>query len=296
MSIVFEQISNQFYSRTGACYLYFNNLHWIIGGSDASRHNDVWNSTDGINWTQIAATTAFPAKSFISGCVYDDKMWIFGGSTGITNDPIIWSSSDGITWVNSGSLPSIYPLHAINLIVFNNKIWIFGGCEAPNRGVNNGDIYNSSNGSDWTYIGAGAYGARQYSSVLFYNNYIYLIAGANTAYVNDVWRSSDGINWSQISIGQFTERYGQRGAIYNNKMWIVCGGNDYGGVNNIFYSTDGIAWTELSIKGKYLYYHNLIVSMESIILVGGTYNGISRINFDYTPPVKIIFDYGAVFL
>jgi len=297
MSIIFEQISNQFYGRSGACYLYFNSLHWIIGGRDSAYHNDVWNSIDGINWVQVAALTAFPAKAFIAGCVYDNKMWIFGGSTGSVNDSGIWSSSDGITWTNSGALPSTYPLHAMNTVVFNNKMWIFGGMGAPSdpSALRNNQIFSSSDGSSWTSHGTGAYGPREYSGVLVIGSYIYIIAGAATDYMSDVWRSSDGINWSQISTGQFTSRYGQKSVIYDNKMWVICGTNA-GIINDAFYSSDGISWTELSIKLRYIYYHNLIASGSSVIIVGGTYNGISRINMNYTPPVKTEHEYGGVFL
>jgi hypothetical protein len=103
--------------------------------------------------------------------------------------------------------------------------------------------------------------------------------------------SSDGINWTRISNDQFPGRYGQKGALYNNKMWVVCGTSE-SALSDVYSSSDGITWTKcLDIKKTW--YHCLFSVGDCIYIVGGNYNGISRINFNYSPPT-VATNYGSI--
>lgn len=299
MAISFEQISTQFWGRSGAVYLYFNNKHWMIGGSETTSKNDVWNSDNGIDWICVQPNASFSPVRFHAGLVFDNKMWIFGGrgDTG-NNFTSVYYSTDGITWTLATNTPGWNACHAMNMIVFDGKMWMFGGQRQPDAAAWEYRIFSSSDGINWTYRGDGAYGQREYSAIFVIGSYIYLISGfgaGGDGYKNDVWRSSDGINWTQISTGQFTTRYGQRGVFYDNKMWVVCGTNA-GFINDVFSSSDGITWTELSIKINYIYYHICFAHENSIIMIGGYNNGISRINMDYVQPQKTENKCGGFFL
>ena len=63
---------------------------WIAGGKDSSDDSlaDVWYSTDGNTWTEVGAGTKFTVRNSHTLIVYNDKMYIHGGTDGgnIMND------------------------------------------------------------------------------------------------------------------------------------------------------------------------------------------------------------------
>ncbi|KAK3608788.1 hypothetical protein CHS0354_006829 [Potamilus streckersoni] len=72
----------------------FDNALWVIGGRDGSYKNDVWKSTDGINWTRVTAAAGFTGRESHTATVFGGALWIIGGNDGsFKND--VWKSTDG---------------------------------------------------------------------------------------------------------------------------------------------------------------------------------------------------------
>src|SRR3989338_3258283 len=78
---------------------------WVIGGLDASsvRKNDVWYSSDGVNWNMATSNAGWTPRYGHASVVFRDpadnidKIWVFGGYDGTSlND--VWCSQDGIAW------------------------------------------------------------------------------------------------------------------------------------------------------------------------------------------------------
>jgi N-acetylneuraminic acid mutarotase len=85
--------------RSSAESVYFNGKIWILGGHSTGGQNlnDVWSSSDGINWTQVTANAPWSARLEHTSIVFNNKIWVIGGmddNSGLLND--VWSSSDGI--------------------------------------------------------------------------------------------------------------------------------------------------------------------------------------------------------
>lgn len=63
---------------------------WISGGIDNNDNylNDVWYSTDGVNWTEATPGTKFTTRNYHSMVVFNNKMYVHGGIDGgtIRND------------------------------------------------------------------------------------------------------------------------------------------------------------------------------------------------------------------
>ena len=85
----------------------FNNKMWVLGGRDeSSNKNDVWSSSDGINWTQATANAPWTARQEYTSVVFNNKMWVLGGYDGsYKND--VWSSSDGVNWTQATANASL---------------------------------------------------------------------------------------------------------------------------------------------------------------------------------------------
>ena len=76
----------------------FSNQLWLIGGySSEATLNDVWSSTDGINWIQQTASATFSARFDHQVAAFNNQLWLIGGYDGTTTNDV-WSSIDGIEW------------------------------------------------------------------------------------------------------------------------------------------------------------------------------------------------------
>ena len=55
---------------------------WVIGGisNSGSAYDDVWSSSDGINWTEVTGNAGWSGPYGHASLVYDNKMWGLGGS------------------------------------------------------------------------------------------------------------------------------------------------------------------------------------------------------------------------
>lgn len=96
---------------------------WLIAGKDnVGLKNDVWNSSDGVTWTEVTSSAAFSARRSHASTVFSNKIWVSGGyneSGDNLND--VWHSTDGISWTQAsiGQFP-IRRTHTMT--VFDNKL------------------------------------------------------------------------------------------------------------------------------------------------------------------------------
>ncbi|MBD3275831.1 MAG: hypothetical protein GF372_10985, partial [Candidatus Marinimicrobia bacterium] len=214
-----------------------DNALWIIGGntSDNSRENygsvsDVWNTTDGSNWVQVAdSTSEFPGMDSHAAVSFNERIYITGGfnpSNESTNS-VAYSSSDGVNWTTEGETPPRYG-HAS--VVFKGKIWILGGNDGSGNYSN--EIYSSPDGKSWELVtpSTGIWTAREDLTAIVFGGRIWVMGGnTDTGYMNDIWYSSDGVSWTKVTINLDSPLWGPRGkhasAVFNNKVWITGGIN-----------------------------------------------------------------------
>ncbi len=105
-----------FAPRCAAVVFVLQSKLWIEGGGacDYSRvYNDVWSSSDGVNWSQSAKVADWPAR-----------MWA-----------CVAVGSDGVAWLAGGYAPTDW----------NNV----GGTITPRAGANHADVWYSKDGANW---------------------------------------------------------------------------------------------------------------------------------------------------
>ena len=139
--------------------LVYNNLMWLIGGWNPVVYapmiatNEVWNSPDGIHWTEVKPNTFMPGvfnpltdwegRHTAGWVVFDNKMWIVGGDNNSGHyQSDIWNSSDGVHWTKVTDTPQ-WALRSAGggarvmhyTVVFNNgsntQIYVIGGQTLP---------------------------------------------------------------------------------------------------------------------------------------------------------------------
>lgn len=113
---------------------------WIVSGGlyvlngyySEVYYNDVWNSSDGIHWTQVTSGAPWVPRIHHSTEVFDGKIWMMAGHNKrfaagphrLRKD--VWFSYDGINWTELENTPWDYT-HAASICVFNNSLWLVAG-------------------------------------------------------------------------------------------------------------------------------------------------------------------------
>ena len=126
--------------RSNHTSLVYDNKMWVIGGfeRDSSRRlgrlNDVWYSTDGVNWTQATDDADWTVRYAHTSLVYDNKMWVLGGNN--INDDLLndaWYSTDGRNWSQVTGSAAWSDRQRHTSLVYDNKMWVLGGDDGNDK-------------------------------------------------------------------------------------------------------------------------------------------------------------------
>lgn len=218
---------------------------WLMGGFDGTNFkNDVWSSTDGINWTEATAAAAFPERNRHASVTYNDKLWVIGG-VGTTKMNDVWSSDNGSDWTQVNQSAPFTPRDRHTTVVFQDRIWLIGGSDQS--GNHTGDIINTDTGVLWT-LDIAPFSARSSHACVVFKDKIWVIGGKDSSSLkNDVWNSSDGINWTEVTpAADFSPRFEHKVEVYDDKLWLIGGSNEIV-ERDIWYSEDGENWTKLAL-------------------------------------------------
>ena len=106
---------------------------WVIGGGtydERTYTNDVWNSSDGVHWTQVAASAPWSGRQYHNIVVFDNKIWVIAGATGLDEggSTDVWYSTDGHTWTSLDGAPW-GRRHAASVWIFQNALWLGNGSD-----------------------------------------------------------------------------------------------------------------------------------------------------------------------
>ena len=112
----------------------FDNKIWVIGGKDGigasnkvSVKNDVWYSKNGIDWVQATSEAPFLPRSGHTSAVYDNSIWVLGGSDKSSNKiGDAWCSKDGSVWKPVAE-SEFLKRTAHTTTVFDKKMWVIAG-------------------------------------------------------------------------------------------------------------------------------------------------------------------------
>ena len=257
----------------------YNNKLWIAGGRNntVSGLNDVWNSVDGINWTQVTTGAAWSGRYHSQSAVYDNKMWIMRGLASNTEgDQQTWTSTDGVNWSFFDNVSSRVYITNSNIpghqyssaVVFNGTLWQFGGQELPlsSSGVSERNAVNYAEGdfnywsltqgdSEWypnnnldNNIIDGFRVKKLFVSAVFKNK-IWALGGKRVGEgsagfeTNDIWSSSNGTEWERNENGPWEPGDDYQAIVYKNRLWMI----DINSTN-VWWSADGINWNNYIIR------------------------------------------------
>lgn len=127
-----------------------NDRIYVFGGGNyvPAYHakNDVWSSSDGVNWTCETESAPWAPRMWFSAAVYRGRMWVLGGwSKEKDNFGDVWHSADGRTWQRLETKTCWKARHEHSVFVFQDKLWIAGGHARPLSS----EVWSLSLPKDW---------------------------------------------------------------------------------------------------------------------------------------------------
>ena len=243
-----EATTDRWSARQGHSSVVFDGKLWVIGGSDgsASYFNEVWSSSDGVTWEEAAipdGESRWSARNNHTSVVFNNSMWVLGGSDGTNRLGDVWSSPDGASWTQvTTSSTSWSARTSHSSVVFNNSMWVLGGFD----GSDSNEVWSSPDGATWTKAAAsGHWSARNNHTSVVFNNSMWVLGGrAGSDYLDEVWSSSDGASWAKAAAsGHWSGRRYHSSVVFDGRMWVIGGfNNSY--LDDVWSSSDGASWTD----------------------------------------------------
>jgi len=184
--------------RLGAAGVVFDGKMWILGGvekyffgDERSLRNDVWSSTDGVDWQLVTGHAAWAPRAYHGALAFDGKLWVFGGGNYLPayaahND--VWSSSDGVHWTQVAEKAPWAPRIWFSTVVYKEHLWLLGGwSNHPSKNWN--DVWHSADGKDWRQlVTEDVWSPRHEHSTYVWNDKIWVAGGNPWPCTNDVWQ------------------------------------------------------------------------------------------------------------
>jgi Concanavalin A-like lectin/glucanases superfamily len=250
----------EFFGRDGVGALSFQGKMWLLGGWNGelvpTTNNEVWSSTDGVNW-QLVTRAPWERRHDAGYAVFQGRMWVVGGDriTGhYQND--VWSTADGINWERATDDVPWANRATQYVLTFKDRLWLMGGqqtFETTLPVVAYNDVWSSADGINWQLetpaAGWSPRGLIQGNAV--FQGLMWVIGGGQydvRTFNNDVWSSPDGVNWTQVlPNAPWSPRQFHNITVFHDKLWVMAGGDaaTQGGTNDVWYSPDGVQWTQL---------------------------------------------------
>ena len=146
--------------RSGHQGLLHNGRLYVLGGLSvsntvSSRHNDVWSSADGKNWSLETNNAGWPGRSSHQALSHQGRLYVLGGSDGSSNRRNdVWSSADGKNWTletNGAGWPGRTAYQALS---HQGRLYILGGHDGSSDRRN--DVWSSADGKNWSLETNGA--------------------------------------------------------------------------------------------------------------------------------------------
>lgn len=191
--------------RLAAGVVVFQDKLWILGGTEnyyfgdeRSLKNDVWCSSDGKEWTQVAVHAGWSPRAYHQSVVLGDKIFVLGGGNYVPkyhalND--VWCSEDGVRWTQ---LTAAAPWHArlwFSAVTYRDRMWVLGGwSNEPSQ--NWGDVWYSRDGQSWKELRSETkWKARHEHSAYVFQDKLWIAGGHAQPLSNEVWSLAVPRDW-----------------------------------------------------------------------------------------------------
>lgn len=200
--------------RIGSAACAHNGAVYVSGGVITSETNELFRSTDGLNWTSIPVP--WPARGSHCMVSYKGNLLLFGGRTasGSRFFEDFWISPDGVNWRSSGAGPR----GAINAaaVVLGASLCVVGG---P------GSTVQWYDGATWTWEPQPWAGPRSDPATAVVNDRLYVLSGpSGQGGSRELWSCAGKSAWRPEAAPPWARLYGPSAADLDDVV-LVFGGS-----------------------------------------------------------------------
>jgi hypothetical protein len=204
-------------------YIRFNNSILGLGHFEGNSEHytlttPITQTKDLQTWITLAKESNLPKRFFYQPIVFNNKIWIFGGTDdGEKNFDDAWSSADGVHWIQEVAHLPFGARGRMNFVVFNEQLFMLDN-----------DVWTSADGIHWKQLTKNITDVQLvgYTSVVFDNKIWLLGCNRNRQFTSEILVSSDGITWEKQD-APWTPRGGIAACVFNGKLYMT--GGKYGG-------------------------------------------------------------------
>lgn len=228
-------------------------------------------------WSRALAAAPFGKRSGASLTVFQDRLWLFGGSPNREGVADAWSSRDGTDWRKvSDSLPFGSYIRDLKAVVFREELWIMG-----TRPVSDGYenfLWKSPDGSAWTRVAdpLPVTGTSEFGLAAFQDRLWRIWGSSHTGFGGTgIWSSEDGKSWSPAEGAPPSTSTSRMGVAELAGTLHVIGGDHmpwFGAEGAAWRTRDGKAWqvdTPASILPRYRF--ACLAHAGKLWILGGAY-------------------------
>ena len=221
----------------------------VVGGQNLTGYlNDIWSSSDGLQWQQLPKP-GWSARAYFQLVEFNSALFLIGGETaqGMSNE--VWVSRDrGLSWQEVKTGHEHFGARRLHqVLVFKNQLVLLGGEDDKQQQYS--DIWLSDDGANWRKVAVDGcqWGQRKYFRAIANQDTVLLLGGLDPQHRNQVFSSEDLLNWQAFSPkGDF---WGERmffssTVIDDNVIWFIGGGSTPLGseANDILVATHDSPW------------------------------------------------------
>lgn len=233
-SWVKSTLDNSIYNLAFLDYVQFNNSILGLGHFEGnierfSLTTSVTKTTDLKTWRILSKQSNLPCRFFYHPFVFNNKIWIVGGTDGKEIFSDIWNSADGVTWTKVVNETPFKGKENQQFVFFRSKIFMLDD-----------EVWTSEDAIHWTkrsdrIIDAPLFG---YAAIVYDNKIWLLGCNRNGLFTSEILVSEDGIGWKKMD-APWSPRGGIAATVYNGKIYMT--GGKYGGTpdhTEFVYSND----------------------------------------------------------
>jgi hypothetical protein len=233
-----------FFPNNGKDIISYGDKFWYYsdGISNGGSIYGIWNSPDGIQWSQVSPDVPQVLRRGGSVVSFKGKLWAYG--TLSQNEYAAYSSLDGINWnLENDSLPERISFQG-GIVEHDGGLWATDASMLRK-------VWTSTNGADWDLVS-------ENRNLMYYTQYkiqsfknrLWLLGGTGTTNksVNQIRFSYGGSYWYKSSTSpEFPARNNAKIIEVGDKLWLTGGYSPiYPNLHDVWVSSNGRNWDMVS--------------------------------------------------
>lgn len=257
-----------------------------LGGwfNSTNSHNQIWQSSNGVSWTQLANAPWHKRHTFGHG-VMDSKIWVYGGDLFFDGNvpKNVWTY-DGVSWTEVTDNWGIVAGDRVLFAWANDSTHLYMAGGQNNYGTTPTmftDVVRSTDGITWEKLCDLPISYFSTGTMVVFNNKLFIMSGGrykstghdnynNKVYSYDLTQGTMG-SWVEVAtvntmISMYANSY-----VWDGKIWHIMGYHAESGGNKtgIRFSTDGATWELLNDAPSARHASGITVHNDELYIVAG---------------------------